>query len=741
MRSSTEPPAGADEAMRAVGLPAHPDAELLLSHLQVSVADDAGRILYVNRRFCEASGHAPEELVGQSYACIASGRHSPAFFRELWDTLRAGFTWHGELCNRRRDGSEFWVELTAVPLPAADGLPQRFVGIGTDITRVVEAEQQARRSETRFRGLAETISAAVILHRGGPLLYTNRALERISGYSRDELLRMSIYDLAHPAVHDELRRRAEKRISGQDGEPETYETRILTKDGQLRWLEISAAHIDYEGGGAALGTAIDVTERKRAEAAQRHMQQVLRQIIDGDPVPTFVIDANHVVTHWNAACALVTGVAAGEVVGTKRAWAAFYERERPVLADLIVDGSIDTQIDTYYHGHSHRRSAVIPGAFEAESFFPEFGEGGRWLFFTAAPLRDAAGRVVGAIETLVDITERKQAEASLQRAHAELEHLVERRTAQLAQANAALEEDVLKREASEAELRRRNDELQRVNQRLQQAQEQLLQSEKMASIGQLAAGVAHEINNPIGFVQSNLGTLERYLADLGSVIAALDAAAAQLPAEHPAARAVARAKQDSDFDFLQEDLPLLLLQSREGIDRVRKIVADLKDFSRVDSGQDWQLADLRRGIESTLNIVNNEIKYRADVRLEIGELPQLECLPSQLNQVFLNLLVNAAQAMPDGRRGTITLRGGHDNDRLWIEVEDDGKGIAAEHLGRIFDPFFTTKPVGKGAGLGLSLSYGIVQKHGGSIEVRSMPGTGTCFRVMLPLRRGEAADA
>src|SRR5690606_8100923 len=149
----------------------------------------------------------------------------------------------------------------------------------------------------------------------------------------------------------------------------------------------------------------------------------------------------------------------------------------------------------------------------------------------------------------------------------------------------ALEQDVQRRETSEAELRRRNTELQQVNQRLQQAQEQLLQSERMASIGQLAAGVAHEINNPIGFVQSNLSTLERYLHDLGAVITALDAATAQLPAEHPAALAVARAKQDNDFDFVQEDLPLLLQQSREGIDRVRKIVADLKDFSRVDTGQ------------------------------------------------------------------------------------------------------------------------------------------------------------
>ncbi len=737
MRSSTEP---AKTLAPAAGLPASAEAELLLSHLQVSVADEHGRILYANPRFCEAAGYRADELSGQPYALLASGRHPAAFFRELWDTLRAGFPWHGELCNRRRDGSEFWVELTAVPLPAGAGLPLRFVGIGSDITRLVEAEQQARRSESRFRGLAETITAAVILHRGDKLLYANRALERISGYSRDELRGMSFFELAHPEVREELHQRFAARLENDAEQSEAYETRILTRDGKVRWLEISAARIDYEGGSAALGTAIDVTERKRAEAARRHTQQLLQQIIEGDPVPTFVIDANHLVTHWNSACALVTGTPASAVLGTRKAWSAFYASERPVLAELIVDGTIDDRIDTYYRGH-HRRSAVIPGAYEAEGFFPQFGEGGRWLFFTAAPLRDARGRVIGAIETLVDISERKRAEESLRRAHDELEGLVERRTTQLAQAKAALEEDVRRRQASEAELRRRNEELQQLNARLQETQAQLLQSEKMASIGQLAAGVAHEINNPIGFVQSNLGTLERYLDDLGRVIAALDTAAAQLPAEHPAARAVARAKQESDFDFLQEDLPALVQQSKDGVDRVRKIVADLKDFSRADNSQEWQLADLHRGIESTLNIVTNEIKYRARVSCEFGALPAVECLPSQLNQVFLNLLVNAAQAIPDGRQGSIVVRSGADAERVWVEVEDDGKGIAPEALGRIFDPFYTTKPVGQGTGLGLSLSYGIVQAHGGRIEVRSSPNAGSCFRVVLPIRQRTAPDS
>ena len=715
------------------GLPELLHGEVLLRHLQVSVADDQGAILYVNERMCEACGYRPDELLQHNYSVLATGHHPPEFFAELWQTVRAGFEWRGEMSNRRKDGSEYWIELTVVPLPAEGNLPRRYVGLGSDITRIVEAEQQLRSSEARFRGLTETISAAVILYKGGPMLYVNRAMERLTGYSRAELLQMSFFDLAHPSVRDLLQERAAARLRGE-AMPATYEAPFVTKAGKTIWMEITAARIEYEGGYAGLGTAIDITERKRAEAAQRSTQQMLQQIIDGDPVPTFVIDAEHRVTHWNAACALVTGMPGEKIIGSTRAWSGFYAEERPVLAELVVDGTADSRITGLY-GDTFRRSPIIPGAYEVESFFPNFGDRGRWLFFTAAPLKDAQGRIIGAIETLVDVTERKEAEEALRNAHTKLEILVERRTAQLSLAKQALEEDVRRREASENELRQRNAELLEVNKRLQEAQEQLVQSEKMASIGQLAAGVAHEINNPIGYVQSNLSTLGRYLEDMQTVLDSLATAVAQLPSEHPAAQAVARVKHDLDFDFLLEDLPSLVTQSRDGIDRVRKIVADLKDFSRLDASQDWQWADLHQGLDSTLNIVNNEIKYRAEVVREYGQLPEVECLPSQLNQVFLNLLVNSAHAMPEGQMGRITLRSGHDEPahQVWLEVADNGSGISPENMHRLFDPFFTTKPVGKGTGLGLSLSYGIVQKHHGQITVSSELGKGTTFRIVLPV--------
>ncbi|HEX4597051.1 MAG TPA: ATP-binding protein [Burkholderiaceae bacterium] len=283
------------------------------------------------------------------------------------------------------------------------------------------------------------------------------------------------------------------------------------------------------------------------------------------------------------------------------------------------------------------------------------------------------------------------------------------------------------------ELTRANEQLQIANQRLSEAQAKLMQSEKLASIGQLAAGVAHEINNPIGYIFSNFGSLEKYVDRLFQMLAAYEGAESRIGDPQIAAQ-LACLRQEVELDFLKEDIPQLMAESREGIERVRKIVQDLKDFSRVDAKQEWEWANLHKGIDSTLNIVNNEIKYKADVVRQYADLPDIECLPSELNQVFMNLLVNAAHAIGP-ERGTITIRTGVSDETAWVEVEDNGSGMPRENLSRIFDPFFTTKPIGKGTGLGLSLAYGIVQKHGGHIEVESTVGVGSRFKVWLPMRR------
>lgn len=272
---------------------------------------------------------------------------------------------------------------------------------------------------------------------------------------------------------------------------------------------------------------------------------------------------------------------------------------------------------------------------------------------------------------------------------------------------------------------------------LKEAQGQLLQSDKLASIGQLAAGVAHEINNPVGYIQSNLYSLSRYIDELYSVIDAYEKVAATVDPESALQRALADKKAAVDIGFLRQDIVDLIRESREGSNRVKQIVQDLKDFSHADHTA-WEWADIHKGLNSTLNIVHNEIKYKAEVVKAYGDLPLVECLPSQLNQVFMNMLVNAAHAIEE--KGVISLTTCREGDCVWVEIADTGKGIDAAHLDKIFDPFFTTKPVGKGTGLGLSISYNIIKKHGGRIETRSAVGSGTAFKIWIPIKHEQAGE-
>ena len=269
--------------------------------------------------------------------------------------------------------------------------------------------------------------------------------------------------------------------------------------------------------------------------------------------------------------------------------------------------------------------------------------------------------------------------------------------------------------------------------RLENVQQQLLQADRMSSIGQLAAGVAHEINNPIGYIQSNLGTLSEYVSNLFRLLSAQDSALRTGAAMPEQLMQIEEIRQQIDFEFLSKDLPALLTESQEGITRVRKIVQDLREFSRAGHSEAWVEADIHAGLESTINIVWNDLKYKVELIKHYGDLPLIECLPSQLNQVFMNILVNAGHAIEE--RGQITIDTRVAAQQVFIEISDTGKGIAREHLERIFEPFFTTKPIGKGTGLGLSISYGIVKKHGGEIDVRSEMGVGTTFLIKLPVRQ------
>jgi PAS domain S-box-containing protein len=245
--------------------------------------------------------------------------------------------------------------------------------------------------------------------------------------------------------------------------------------------------------------------------------------------------------------------------------------------------------------------------------------------------------------------------------------------------------------------------------------EQLMQSDKLAAIGTLAAGVAHEINNPMGYISSNLNTMGKYVKKTQDYINGTDDQ---------------RKNDKESINEIITDFKDAIEESLEGADRVKKIVADLKSFSRVDRAEKGY-ANINTGLKSTLNIVWNELKYKCTVEKDLGELPELYCIANQINQVFMNLLMNAGQAIKES--GTISLKTRADQGNIHVSIKDNGSGIPKKNLERIFEPFFTTKEVGSGTGLGLSLAYDIIQKHGGDIDVKSEVGIGTEFIITLPL--------
>jgi PAS domain S-box-containing protein len=274
-------------------------------------------------------------------------------------------------------------------------------------------------------------------------------------------------------------------------------------------------------------------------------------------------------------------------------------------------------------------------------------------------------------------------------------------------------------------------ELNKANAKLADTRAQLLQSDKMAAIGVLSAGVAHEINNPVGFVTSNINMLSDWSMELILLIESIDR---EIKHDATLTKAITAYKKQYDFDYVKEEMPLLLKQTKEGLSRVSTIVADLKGFAHIDESV-WEKVDLRQIIRSTLNIVNNELKYKAEVELDFDDIPLVECLPSQISQVLMNIIVNAAQSIES--KGVITITTRYLDAMVCIKISDTGGGVSQENLHRMFDPFFTTKPVGKGTGLGLSVSYGIIKSHHGRIEVDSQEGKGSNFYIWLPEKKVE----
>jgi PAS domain S-box-containing protein len=508
----------------------------------------------------------------------------------------------------------------------------------------------------------------------------NPRWSRMLGFSVAELLAKPLIEFVHPDDREATRIESAKLTRGE--ETAAFENRYLCKDGSYKWLLWNAAAVPEQQ--LIYATARDVTRRRRAEDESHRAQKFLDSIVENIPNMVFVKDAKDLrFILQNKTGQQMIGHTQAELLGKcdhdffpKEEADFFTAKDRAVLASGKMLDIPEEPLDTTI--------------------------GLRYLHTKKIPILDEDGKPLYLLGISEDITERKRADEQLREQNVRLQELARS-----------------EREAHEA---------------LKKVQIQMIQSEKLAALGQLVAGVAHEINNPLAFVSNNVAVMKREFGPLRELLDLYRSADAILAQQAPATKKQIDALAEQiDLTYVLSNLPELLTRSREGLSRIQRIVADLREFARQEAVGDTQSGvDLNAGIESTLNILHGRAKRSGiEIKTQLAPLPSITCNPGKINQVVMNLVSNALDAC--GTSGTVTVSTAASNGGVEFRVTDTGCGIPPEILEKIFDPFFTTKPQGQGTGLGLSISHGIVREHGGKIAVQSDPGKGTCFTVILPL--------
>lgn len=546
------------------------------------------------------------------------------------------------------------------------------------------SEQALRQSTQNYLALFNGSSDAIVVRDGKSLaiIDVNPRFCSLYGYSPAEALGLDPAQLSDEANLYTGAMITERINKAKSEGPQFFEWRSRRKDGSQFWADVSLTVFKLPEGERIISTVRDISDRKQLETQAEAFQHHVRQIYQNLPVAVFVIDAQHRVTFWNEQMTRLTGVKAQDIIGSNQAWRGFYASPRPCLVDAVVDG-LDAAALAQLYGDQIRSSAEVGGALEGEACFPALGgRAAAWLRFCAAPLLDEKGLVMGAIETVIDVTALKRTQESLLTLNQQLEARVEARSHELELAMA-----------------------------------QLLQADKMAALGSLVAGVAHELNTPLG----NLLTVATTLADTSKTLG-----------QELLGGRLRRAEVQAKLDQLHQ---ASLLIERNAM-RAAKLVADFKQIAVDQSSRHRREFALKNLVDDTLSMLaSSHLLAKASIHVEIDPAIHLHSFPGPLEQILSHLVANSIKHAFEGRAaGRINIEAQVQGSAVSISYADDGCGIEPAALKHLFEPFYTTSFGQGGSGLGLYIVYNLVTSVlGGSIEVSSTPGRGCRFDLHLPL--------